>query len=333
MAELIARFKSLIAVLAPFVLLDVYLQHYYSVHLHQMVLWWAGNWRLLEHFWFITFWSLLTLIFSAMLVTGMLIRTYLLVLGEDHRLIYAGNVNAHMAEYYFADHSHQPPVVASSTAHYNTSFKTLYGVDHFRKDPGTRRAGIPIKDYHPFSILSRLCLTIALFSILIPLLHIYAYPPELGAGADNPLDSREGLDQFLGQWGLSMGHLLFAMFSGFIVGMIFKPLAPHQPEESSIQPLPGAIRPGARIRGLPISQEIVRRSGRKDSHDAHRIVDTGYRYAVFRFADGFQMPANVTLHYHQNQHPNWEQTIEEAIKSQRPLQLEIIEDLGIKLAI
>jgi len=335
MSKLIAQLKNIALYALPFILLDVYVSHYYSVRLHQIAIWWADNWRLMEHFWGITFFASLALFFSAMLVTSMALKAYLYLFGEDHRLIYVGNTSENMAEYQFADHKHQPPVVAKSPVYFNTTFKRLYSVDHFRKDRGVPSPGISKKSFHPFSLLSLFFLSLGMLTILVPLIHVYAYPPGPGTEAEDSLATMDSLERLLEQWHLSPAYLVFTLFAAFIVGALINAMVPHKAEEAPIQALPGSIRPRAKVLAKPVGQTIVREYS-KSQFDSERRrrrrVDTGYRYATFRFADGFHIPVYVSVYYHRSQYPGWEEKVEQARKRDRPLQLEITRDLGIQPA-
>src|SRR5690625_6855431 len=98
--------------------------------------------------------SLLAILFSVMVTSGILHRAYLSVGGENHELEYLGNP-AERSSHYVAPHRMSAlPLETYRDYKYNRSFTPIYPTERFKRGRAENTAGVRVRAHHKKHVIS-----------------------------------------------------------------------------------------------------------------------------------------------------------------------------------
>lgn len=328
--------KDIFAVLTPFVLIELYTRYIYNLSWVKVVPWWFKNHGEVESG--VLGASIIAVFFAlfAVWVTfGHMTQTaYLLAFGEDHKLIYLGNHAEGKSQLIQTTQRGEQEVIKTSYRdHYNYSFDTIYTQAIFEREQGTSRIGSAKEAYSLYTVV-RSAVFLTLFSlILIAAIHALIHPvasqlQSLAIPSD--MDALQSFDEIFRPLGGSVLRFSIAGFGILFLLAFVLIIAPSSEYGPRVKSLPSGYISQATVVGMPIVQKRKISTSRLPSGGT-RDTDTGYRDTVFRFDQGFPEPVFVTLRYHQNDYPDAEISISQNIDQGRSMQLELTDQLMLKL--
>ncbi|TQV85881.1 hypothetical protein [Aliikangiella coralliicola] len=333
MSNVYTYLKDAFLVLAPLLLIELFLRSVYQIGQLKLAIWWFKNYDTVDYLGVLVIAFFFTY-FSFFATFGHIFQAASLAFhGETHTLIYIGEKSKNKGLYVSPDNLKSPPIEYSdSSDSYNYSFSTLFTKTQFKRDKGTDRLGSTVESFSAMSLLSSFLVGLAMLLPLVGVLHTLAYPIviELGvSGFNSSLSTLDAFQAMLKPWGLSIGKLVAINIAIFILVMIVVKL-PGRSIGKQVFDLPSSIRTGETISGIPV--EIEREINiSRNLNGGTEETDTGFRTIVFQFTQDFPQPVYVSVYYDSRQFPGLEDRAYEHIKSQSPLQLKIMEDLKIEV--
>jgi len=328
--------KDIVTILTPFVGMELYMRKVYNVDTIKVVTWWFKNHSTLDYDYSgPALIPLFFCVFALFATIAHLIQAGSLAFhGENHQLLYIGDVKKDRSLFVDPDNlKAEPEKYSGFMGGFNYSFSTVFTQTIFKRDKGTDRLGATVKSFSFISLLTSFFLLLAFIFPTMGVLHMYAYPVAVGletASFDPAVPTMDAFNALLVGWKLGIIKVVFINSGLFIFLMVVSSKMPSEMYGKQVLDLPTSIAPGETIKGQPIliKHHTTRRSKSSGGYDD---VDTGYRTIVFKFEEPFVIPVYASVYFDSTQEPTLENFAYEHIKSNSPLKLEILEDLGIKV--
>lgn len=331
--------RNILLGLAPLLLCEMYLRATYRVGLLKIISWWTSNYTSIDHLGPLCFISLF-LVFAVWATLGHAFQSVsMAVFGKEHSLIYHGNMTGNIEAYTdkgFQNVYEYHEIVTEKN--YNLSFLDLYKEVHFTKDGEAQGIGIKSRSYSLFSTLSSLLLFSVFIIPFLGLLHAWIYPVvEVGQVSTPSLDPAKSFEILLLNKGLLFVNKKF--WPTIIVWMLgslflwnFIGLFESKAEKNTVRGLPVFVVPNASIIGFPVS---IRKDYFTpiDSRGRSIETDSGFRFVVFRFVDGFDIPVYVSMYLNGKDFPEMEKDIERCISKGMDMNVLLDDNLTIKQAV
>ncbi len=325
--------KDTLSILLPFFLIHLFLQYFYQTSLFSVVIWWFKYFLKMDYkevlligafFTFFSFWASI----------GAIIQNISLAFhGEEHRMVYAGNIAENQSLLYHAKDLTLPPIKEYNFVAPALTFKNIYHETIFVRDKNTDRLGAPKTHFSLGSLLQVFWVMLILSPIFLGLLHALAYPVSISIETldfSPKISLGDAFTAKLAQYGISPLKLV-----AFPIVMIFLPLfLPSFSDKDKNKflvnknlSLPIIITPNNQVSVLPIHsfREII------ESISDGQDTDTGIRNIIFKFKEDFKLPVYVSYQFDSKEFPELEQLADNNIKHGIPMKVKILDDLSLEL--
>jgi len=325
--------KDTLSILLPFVLIHLFLQHFYQTSLFSVVIWWFKYFFKMDYKEVVLIGVFFTF-FALWASIGSIIQSVSLVFhGEQHEMVYVGNTSENVSMLYHAKDLTLPPIKEYNFTPPTTSFNNIFHKTTFLRDKDTHRIGAPKSQFSWGSLLQVIWVMLILAPIFLAVLHALAYPVSIKAETmdfypDIPLG--DAFTVLLQEYGITPLKFIF-----FPIVIIFLPLILPSFSNNEVTKfranraisLPMEITPNYLINALPVNyfREII------DNISNGPDTDTGMRSIIFKFDQGFKIPVYVSYKYDSKKYPDLEKLAVNNIKHGIPMKVKITLDLGIEL--
>ena len=325
--------KDTLSILLPFLLIHLFLQHFYQTSLFSVVIWWFKYFFKMDYkevvligvfFTFFAFWASI----------GFIIQNVSLAFhGEQHEMVYVGNISENQSLFYHAKDLTLAPIKEYNFTLPTTSFNNIYHKTTFLRDKNTNRLGAPKSQFSLGGLLQVIWVMLILAPLFLGVLHALAYPVSIKVETmdfypDIPLG--DAFTALLQRYGITP-----LTFVAFPIIIIFLPLILPSFSDSEASkfradraiPLPMKIIPSYEVNALPMNsfREII------DNISNGTDTDTGMRSIIFKFEEGFEIPVYVSYKYNSKQQPKLEKLAYSNIQFGIPMKVKILDDLSIEL--
>ena len=335
MGSLFILVKEALAIFAPFIAMELYLRHFYQTGIVKCAIWWYKFRSEMDYLGLLLFimlfiWFALYATFSHLVQAGALAFH-----GEQHRMVYIGDVNKERSLFVSADDlNSEPQKYSRFTKGFNYSFSTIYTETYFARDKGTDRLGVTINSFSFASLLTSFVMLAAFILPAMAAMHALAYPISIGlenTQFEPVVPAMEAFQKLLGRWNLNVVPMVFANFGILFLGIIASANIKPETFGRQIINLPESITPGYEIEGLPIlvKHHTDRRS--TGSRDGYSDVDTGFRTIVFKFEKDFPTPVYASTYYDSREKPGLGDLAYQNSQTNTKMKLKILDDLNIEV--
>lgn len=335
MWNIISYIKEIIIWSLPFLFLHIYLKNVYQISFGQLLVWWFKNFTSADSSTAISISFILIFLLFCLPLTSLMNSFYLGLFGEKQTLVYLGNPSSSISMYYnISDISKRPFQGYNIDQKYNFKFTNLNKLKYFIKDPGTNNiVGQKNIRLHATAITSTFFFMIFFLLPVLGAIHAFSYPMYIDLHGETTHlkgDVMKAFEIVLLDFKISKGLSALILFGGLILAMYFGGRMPDETSSLAVTPIPGFIKEGASIKGIPVEiniryEEVKNNDGTTSTHDS------GFRYVIFRFDKGFNPSVYLTLYFDLENYPSLEDRIKSNIASKTEMPLAINEDLGVRL--
>lgn len=332
MSSIYIFLKDIFIIFTPFVIIDIFFRHFYQTNIFSVISWWFKYHPEIEYkaplfmgfaFMFFAFW----------VTIGFFTQTVSLSFSsETHDLVYIGTIEKGDSLFVKPENIHLPPIqyhaFGGAKPYY---FTNIFRKAKFLRDKGSDRLGAPVSEYTFNKLFSTIIIMVALFPLLILVLHNLAYLVSIKAETVDFEPDIHTMDAFIAlltQWKLDPFKLIGITIGSIIFFFIFSYYSSNNDRifDNRIIELPREITPGYEIEAIPINQKR-----RISESPGSSSFDTGFRTIIFKFNDIFPLPVYVSYYYDSAKRPNLEQLADINIKNGKRMKVKVLDDLSIEV--
>lgn len=339
MNNILAYARPILSALFPFIVLHYYSLYAYQLSLWDITRWWFSNAGKVENFGAYLLGMFFSFIVLSMSFSGFVNTFYLSLTGKNHELIYLGHHKESQALYYKINDVSKTPLSGYDVDQkYNFSFDPLFRSQIFKLDPlmpdsiGTKSNRFKLAGF--ISVILSIILFLMVF---LPYFNALGHAVYIATGRDTGLNTESAMlayEQIIARLNFSKG-----LYYGLIPLLLFSWMASvvamsKNTMSERLISLPHSISPGNIVQGIPVAMNVryvERKRFPESSSNQYETVDSGDRYVIFKFTQGFSQPVYVTTIINSTSHPKSINTIKKKLTAHEFVSVLIDESLEMTL--